>query len=93
MMKTHVSKDGTGKTLYLQANIYPVEGVDPQKVLYIACADEQTAFRFSTSPAGLRLLGERLLELYEQFIVERKPLLQEKTPEKKGSPESLFSEW
>lgn len=93
-MKSHISKDGAGKTLYMQLNLYPIEGVSPSKTLYVACSDQDTPFRFTTSPAGLKLLGERLLELYKEFIIDRKPLaIEEAPPKKKDSPESVFSEW
>ena len=66
-----VSKDGTGKTLYLELSVYPCGGADPTKNLTISCPDKDTQFKTTLSDNGLEKLREKILELYKHHVLEK----------------------
>ncbi|MCD6571051.1 MAG: hypothetical protein J7L53_10155 [Deltaproteobacteria bacterium] len=54
-----VSKDGTGKTLYLELSIYPCGQADPTKNLTISCPGKDTQFKTMLSERKWRGNGVR----------------------------------
>lgn len=51
-----VSKNGKGKTLYIELSIYPCGGADPKKNLTISCPNKDTRFKTTLSDEGLMKL-------------------------------------
>lgn len=69
-MKT-VSKNGKGKTLYIQLSIFPCGSADPGKNLTISCSDKDTRFKTTLSDNGLKKFREQLLEFYKIHVLEK----------------------
>lgn len=65
-----ISKDGLGKTLYIELSIYPCGGADPAKNLTISCPDTDTKFRTTLSENGLKKFKDHILSLYSQHVLE-----------------------
>jgi len=66
-----VSKDGKGKTLYIELSVYPCGTADPTKNLTISCPDKDTRFKTTLSDNGLKKFRENILSFYEQYILNR----------------------
>ncbi len=67
----HISKDGTGKTLYIELSVYPCGAADPTKILTISCPNSDTKFKTTTSDQGLVKFREYLLKFYQEHILDR----------------------
>lgn len=66
-----VSRNGKGKTLYIQLSVYPCGPADPTKNLTISCPDKATRFKTTLSEYGLKKFRERVLEFYKTEILEK----------------------
>lgn len=64
-----VSKNGTGKTLYIELSIYPCGGANPTKNLTISCPDKDTRFKTTLSDRGLKKFKQEILKFYEKKIL------------------------
>ena len=65
----HISKDGKGKTLYVELSIYPCGAADPTKNLTISCPDQDTRFKTTLSDQGLVKFRECILDFYQKHIL------------------------
>ncbi|WP_345549607.1 hypothetical protein [Microbulbifer aestuariivivens] len=63
-----ISKDGDGKTLYIELSIYPC-GSDPAKNLTISCPDLDTQFKTTLSDECLQKFKEKILSFYSQHVL------------------------
>lgn len=63
-----VSKDGHGKTLYVELSIYPCGAADQTKNLTISCPEEDTRFKTTLSDEGLKKFKEYILSFYAQHV-------------------------
>ena len=66
-----ISKDGNGKTLYIELSIYPCGGADPTKNLTISCPDIDTRFKTTLSDQGLQKFKNSVLDFYSQHVLNR----------------------
>lgn len=66
-----ISKDGHGKTLYIELSIYPCGGADPKNNLTISCPDTDTQFKTTLSDDGLRKFKEHILSFYSTYVLDR----------------------
>lgn len=67
-----VSKDGEGKTLYIELSIYPCGNADPTSNLTISCPDADTRFKTTLSDEGLKKFRANILEFYKRYVLNRK---------------------
>ena len=67
----HISKEGKGKTLYIEVSVYPCGTADPTKNLTISCPDSDTRFKTTLSDHGLVKSREYILEFYQKHILDR----------------------
>jgi hypothetical protein len=63
-----VSKDGHGKTLYIEISLYPCGQADPKKNLTISCPDKDTEFKTTLSDQGLDKFRDMMLSFYERHV-------------------------
>lgn len=63
-----VSKDGQGKTLYINISLYPCGKADPEKNLTISCPDKDTKFKTTLSDQGLRKFRDKMLSFYKRHV-------------------------
>jgi hypothetical protein len=63
------SKEGTGKTLYIEISIFPGAS-DPTKNLTISCPDPDTQFKTTLTDNGLRKFRESILDFYSRYVLE-----------------------
>jgi hypothetical protein len=66
-----VSKDGQGKTLYIEISLYPCGGADPTKNLTISCPDKNTQFKTTLSDQGLKKFRDMMLSFYEENVLNK----------------------
>jgi len=66
-----VSRNGRGKTLYIELSIYPCGSADPRRNLTISCPDKDTRFKTSLSDNGLVKFRSYLLKFYRQHVLEK----------------------
>jgi len=66
-----ISKDGKGKTLYIELSVYP-SGADPTKNLTISCPDKETRFKTSLTDHGLKQFKESVLRFYKEHVLDKK---------------------
>lgn len=66
-----ISKNGLGKTLYLELSVYPCGGADPERNLTISCPADDTKFKTTLSDQGLKKFRECILSFYKEHILER----------------------
>jgi hypothetical protein len=64
-----ISKNGKGKTLYIELSIYPGT-TDPTKNLTISCPDADTRFKTSLSDNGLKKFKSNILGFYRQHVLK-----------------------
>ncbi len=67
-----VSKNGEGKTLYLEVSVYPCGAADPTKNLTISCPMADTQFKTTLSDEGLQKLRKHILQFYKTHVLDRK---------------------
>jgi len=67
-----VSRNGKGKTLYIQLSVYPCGNADPQRNLTISGPDKKTKFRTTLSDYGLKKFRKQVLEFYKTQILGKK---------------------
>jgi len=65
-----ISKNGKGKTLYLELSIFPCGKADTTKNLTISCPDSETQFKTTLSDYGLKKFKDCILEFYREYITE-----------------------
>ena len=63
-----VSKEGKGKTLYLELSIYPCGTAKTTTNLTISCPDKDTRFKTTLSDKGLEKFKEYILEFYSKHV-------------------------
>lgn len=66
-----ISKNGKGKTLYIELSIFPCGKADTTKNLTISCPDPETQFKTTLSDYGLKKFKDCILEFYREHITER----------------------
>ena len=66
-----VSKDGQGKTLYIEISLYPCGQADPTKNLTISCPDKDTQFKTTLSDEGLKKFKDMVLSFYEEHVLNK----------------------
>ena len=66
-----ISKNGKGKTLYIELSIFPCGKADPTQNLTISCPDPETQFKTTLSDYGLKKFRNCILEFYSEHIIER----------------------
>jgi len=66
-----VSKNGQGKTLYIEISLYPCGNADPTKNLTISCPDNDTQFKTTLSDHGLRKLRDMMLSFYAVHVLSK----------------------
>jgi len=66
-----VSKNGNGKTLYIELNIFPAGTADPTKNLTISCPAADTRFKTTLSEQGLKKFKEQILSFYKKHVLDR----------------------
>ena len=67
-----VSKDGKGKTLYINLSIYPCGTANPESILTISCPDADTRFKTTLSEEGLKKFRTNILDFYKKHVLEKK---------------------
>lgn len=65
--KIEVSKDGTGKTIYIPLSVYRAG----KHSLTISCSDPGHKFKFGTSPDQLQKFRDKLEELFGELVESR----------------------
>lgn len=65
------SRNGKGKTLYLELSVYPCGTADPTKNLTISCPNPETQFKTTLSDDGLRKFRECVLGFYREHVLEK----------------------
>lgn len=65
-----VSKEGKGKTLYIELSVFPCGEADPAKNLTISCPDVDTRFKTTLSDEGLKKFRANILEFYNKYVIE-----------------------
>ena len=71
-MMVRISKNGKGKTLYIELSIYPCGKADPTKNLTISCPHPETMFKTSLSDYGLNKFRNYILRFYREYVIEKK---------------------
>ncbi|MBI4708350.1 MAG: hypothetical protein HY761_10590 [Candidatus Omnitrophica bacterium] len=66
-----ISKDGKGKTLYIEISLYPCGQADPSKILTISCPDKETQFKTTLSDEGLKKFKDMMLHFYNQHVLNK----------------------
>ena len=66
-----VSKDGQGRTLYIEISLYPCGQADPTKNLTISCPDKDTQFKTTLSDQGLKKFKDMMLSFYEAQVLNK----------------------
>ena len=66
-----ISKEGTGKTLYIEVSVYPCGTANPEKNMTISCPDKDTQFKTTLSDNGLTKFKENILAFYKEHILEK----------------------
>ena len=66
-----ISKDGQGKTLYIEICLYSCGLADPAKNLTISCPDKDTQFKTTLSDQGLKKFREMMLAFYGEHVLNR----------------------
>ena len=66
-----VSKNGNGKTLYIELSIYPCGEADPTKNLTISCPAQDTRFKTTLSDNGLKKFKDYILQFYEEHVINK----------------------
>ena len=69
-----VSKDGKGKTLYIEISVYPSGQADPINNLTISCSDHDTQFKTSLTDNGLKKFKENILSFYDQHVTKNQSI-------------------
>lgn len=64
-----VSKEGQGKTLYIELSIYRCGGADPRKNLTISCPAYDTQFKTTLSDKGLKKFKDHILSFYAKHVL------------------------
>jgi len=64
-----VSKEGKGKTLYVELSIFPCGGADPRKNLTVSCPASDTQFKTTLSDNGLKKFKGYILSFYAQHVI------------------------
>jgi hypothetical protein len=64
-----VSKDGKGKTLYIELSVYPCGSADPTRNLTISCPDKDTQFKTTLSDNGLQKFKDYVLKFYVEHVL------------------------
>jgi len=67
-----ISKDGQGKTLYIEISLYPCGQADPTKNLTISCPDKDTQFKTTLSDQGLAKFRDFMLSFYEAHVLKKR---------------------
>jgi len=67
-----ISKDGKGKTLYIELSIYPCGRAKPSTNLTISCPDPDTKFKTTLSDYGLKKFRDNILAFYSQYVLENR---------------------
>ncbi len=62
--RIEVSKDGTGKTLYIPLCVYKAS----KNTYAISCSDPKHLFKSGTTPQQLEKFREWIVETFEQLI-------------------------
>ncbi len=65
--KIEVSKDGTGKTMYISLSVLRAG----KHSLTISCSDPDHAFKFGTSPEQLQKFKDKLDDLFTELVEPR----------------------
>lgn len=65
-----ISKNGKGKTLYIELSIYPCGEADSTKNLTISCPDADTRFKTSLSDEGLKKFRSNILDFYSKYVMK-----------------------
>ncbi len=65
--KIEVSKEGTGKTLYIPLCVFKAG----KNSYTISCSDPKHLFKFGTSTEQLQKFRDRIAELFEEMIQPR----------------------
>jgi len=66
-----VSKSGSGKTLYIKLSVFPCGSADPTRNVTISCDDKDTQFKTTLSDYGLKKFKTKILEFYQQHILDK----------------------
>jgi hypothetical protein len=66
-----VSKDGQGKTLYIEISLYPCGEADPKINLTISCPDKDTQFKTTLSDEGLKKFKGMMLSFYDAHVLNK----------------------
>jgi hypothetical protein len=66
-----VSKEGKGKTLYIEMSVFPCGAADPTKNLTISCPAGDTQFKTTLSDEGLKKFKEHILSFYTKHVLDR----------------------
>jgi hypothetical protein len=66
-----ISKNGHGKTLYVEISLYPCGAADPTRNLTISCPDKDTQFKTTLSDEGLKKFRDMMLSFYGQHVLNK----------------------
>ncbi len=66
-----ILKNGEGKTLYIELNIYPCGTANLKKNLTISSPAKCTEFKTTLSDKGLQKFKKYILEFYDKFVTNR----------------------
>lgn len=71
-MMVRISKNGKGKTLYIELSIYPCGEANPTKNLTISCPHPETRFKTTLSDKGLHKFKNYVLNFYKEYVIEKR---------------------
>ena len=66
-----ISKNGKGKTLYIELSVYPCGKADLTKNLTISCPHSETRFKTTLSDYGLRKFRDCILRFYRDYVIDK----------------------
>ncbi len=65
--KIEVSKEGTGKTLYIPLCVFKAG----TSSFTISCSDPEHAFKFGTSPEQLQKFRDKIADIFSELVENR----------------------
>jgi len=71
-MMVRISKNGKGKTLYIELSVYPCGRADPTKNLTISCPHPGARFKTTLSDNGLKKFRDYILKFYKEYVIEKR---------------------
>jgi hypothetical protein len=68
-----ISRNGKGKTLYIEISVYPCGNANPKTNLTISCPNADTRFKTTLSDKGLKKFRANILDFYTKNVLDNGP--------------------